>query len=204
MFCKECGKEIQDGVKFCSECGARISSEIPPNQPAADLTSPIITAYPVFIPWVTIVSILPLQLFFTIWGAGFFGGFGLVGAKAIGLNLPSWFTFVFFGCLAFFGIPFLAYFTKKKTYAKTQYKFFADRLEYFEGFWTLEQKTIKYKNIIEANMKKGVVQKQYGVGTIVLSTNATGGQQGRTMSGIRISDIKNVEEVYNKVLELIH
>ena len=23
MFCKNCGKEIKDGVAFCSECGAK-------------------------------------------------------------------------------------------------------------------------------------------------------------------------------------
>ena len=26
MFCKNCGKEIKDGVAFCSECGAKIES----------------------------------------------------------------------------------------------------------------------------------------------------------------------------------
>ncbi len=28
-FCKNCGAELQDGVKFCGECGARVNSETP-------------------------------------------------------------------------------------------------------------------------------------------------------------------------------
>jgi len=201
MFCKECGNQIEDDAKFCSKCGSSTSSISKTLE--ADTSVPIITARPVFIPWVTIVSVLPIQLFMTVWAGGFFGGFGMFGAKAIGLNLPPWFTFVFFGALAFFGIPFLAYFTKKKTYTKTEYLFYADRLEYAEGFWTAENKTIKYKNITEANLRKGIIQKKYGLGTIILSTPATGIQQGRARSGIRISDIEHADEIYNKVLELI-
>lgn len=203
MFCKECGNQIEEDAKFCKECGARTSSENQFKQRVFDTKRPLITAKPVFIPWVTIISILPIQLFMTVWAGGFFGGFGMLGATAIGLNIPPWSTFVFFGTLAFFGIPFLTYYAKKKTYAKTKYSFYTDRLEYAEGFWAAENKTIKYKNITEANMRKGIIQKKYGLGTIILSTPATGTQQGRARSGIKISDIENVEEVYKKILELI-
>jgi len=102
-----------------------------------------------------------------------------------------------------FGIPFIAYTAKKKTYAKTEYHFYADRLEYAEGFWTAENKSIKYKNIIEANLRKGVIQKRYGLGSIYLSTPATGMQQGRSCSGIMIRDIEHTQDIYEKLKELI-
>ena len=93
-----------------------------------------------------------------------------------------------------------AYYVKKKTYAKTEYKFCPDRLEYAEGFWTLENKTIKYKNITEINLRRGIIQKRYGLGTIIFSTPASGNQ---TKSGIRISDIDDPEELYEIVHNLI-
>ena len=64
----------------------------------------------------------------------------LFAVKALKLPLPPSFTFVFFGCLFFFGIPLLVYFQKKKTYAKTEYKFYKDRLEYAEGFLDCRKK----------------------------------------------------------------
>ncbi len=101
MFCKECGNEIEDDAKFCSKCGA--STSLKSETKDVDTSAPIITARPVFIAWVTMLSVLPIQLFMTVWAGGFFGGFGMFGIKALGLNLPPWFTFVFFGALAFLG-----------------------------------------------------------------------------------------------------
>ena len=203
MFCKKCGNEIEVDEKFCSQCGARSPSKNRSKGFSVDKKTPLLTAEPVFHPLVAIISIIPIQLFMTVWAGGFFGGFGLFGVQALDINIPPWFTFVFFGALAFFGIPILVFFVKKKTYAKTKYLFFADRLEYAEGFWTLENKTIKYKNITEANMRRGVVQKMYGLGTILLATPATGMQQGTSKSGIRILDIENTKKIYDKILDLI-
>jgi membrane protein YdbS with pleckstrin-like domain len=165
-----------------------------------DLNTPVITARPVFIPWVTILPVLPFQLFMTVWAGGFFGRFGLgiFGLEALDPNLPPWFPFVFFGALVFFCILFIAYYATKKTYAQTEYRFYPDRLEYAEGFWTAEYKTIKYENIKETYLRTGIIQKKYGLGTIILSIPAMG-----TRSGIRISNIKNAEEIYNKVQSLI-
>jgi hypothetical protein len=52
-------------------------------------------------------------------------------------------------------------------------------------------------------MRKGIIQKKYGLGTIILSTPATGIQRGRARSGIMILDIENTEEIYKKVQNLI-
>jgi membrane protein YdbS with pleckstrin-like domain len=153
-------------------------------------------------PWVTVVSTIPIQLFMTVWAGGFFGGFGMLGVELLGLDLPTGSTFIFFGVLAFFGIPVLTFVAKKRSYAATEYTFYPDRLEYGEGFWTAESKTIKYKNVTEVNLRRGVVQKKYGLGSLVLSTPATGGERGRSRSGIQIRDIENSEEVYDQVRKL--
>ena len=204
MFCKECGKQISDDGKFCPNCGtAQTVDESRPRSQEADTGKPLLTLRPVFVPWVTILSVLPIQLFLTVWGAGFGGGFSMFAVKTLDLPLPTWATFVFFGCLFFFGVPFVAYTAKKRTYAKTEYRFYKNRFEYAEGFWTLENKTIKYNKVTETSMRRGIIQRKYGLGTIFLATPATGFQQGRAMSGIRIADIENVEEVYAAVQKLV-
>jgi membrane protein YdbS with pleckstrin-like domain len=146
---------------------------------------------------------MPLHIFMTIWGGGFFGGFSMFAVQALGLDLPGWSTFVFFGALFFIAIPIVTYTAQKKTYQKTEYRFFRTKLDYYEGFFTSEQKTIDYKNITEVNLVKGVIQKKHGLGTIVLSTPATGFASGRARSGIRVQDIPNADQVYEQVKDLI-
>jgi len=200
MYCPKCGKKIENGAKFCSNCGAQVTGGFS----SRNSDTPVLTLKPVFVPLVTVFSILPLQIFFTLWGGMFFGGFGMFAAKALGLNLPLWFTFVFFGCLFFFGLPILAYISKKKNYEKTEYRFYNTKLEYYEGFFNIEEKTISYKNITEVYLRKGIFQRQYGIGTIVLLTPATGFQSsGRARSGIMVADIKNPDDAYRQIKELI-
>ncbi|MBW2108982.1 MAG: zinc ribbon domain-containing protein [Deltaproteobacteria bacterium] len=147
MFCSKCGKEMADDAKFCASCGASVSGVQASRVEEPETEEPLLVLRPRFIGWVTVLSVLPIQLFMTVWGAIFFGGFGMFAIKVLGLPLPPWFTFVFFGCIFFFGIPLLVYTAKKRTYAQTEYRFFRNRLEYAEGFWTAEKKTIKYDKI---------------------------------------------------------
>lgn len=194
---------MADDASFCSSCGAALSGAQSTQAHEPDTGEPLLVLQPRFIGWVTALSVLPIQLFMTVWGAGFLGGFGMFAVDALGLPLPPWFTFVFFGCLFFFGIPLLVYTAKKKTYAETEYRFFKDRLEYAEGFWTAENKTINYDKVTETAMRRGVIQRKYGLGTIFLATPATGFQQGQTASGIQIRDVEEPEEVYAAIQKLI-
>jgi membrane protein YdbS with pleckstrin-like domain len=120
---------------------------------------------PVFIGWITLLAQLPLQLFFTIWSGGFFGGM-----TSIAFLPNSKIQFIFFGALAFFGIPSVIYIGKKLNYARSEYKFFDDRLEFDEGFFALSKKVIRLKDIKEVTLRKGLFQRQYGLGSIYLAT----------------------------------
>lgn len=79
-----------------------------------------------------------------------------------------------------------------------------DHMEYYEGFWTVEQKSIDFRNVTEVYMRKGVFERNYGLGTVVLATPATSAAGGRGMSGISIHNIKNPDEVYQRVKDLIY
>lgn len=45
MFCKNCGNELKDEVKFCSKCGTPVgTTEIPKNEEAVQMaSSPIVS-----------------------------------------------------------------------------------------------------------------------------------------------------------------
>jgi membrane protein YdbS with pleckstrin-like domain len=191
---------MQYESNFCPECGAATGDA--PSATIYESNVPVLTVKPVFIPWAVMLSILPIHIFMTIWGGGFFGGFSMFAVQALGLGLPGWSTFVFFGAVFFFAIPIVAYTTQKKTYAKTEYRFYQTKLDYYEGFFTTEEKTIDYKNITEVNLVRGIIQKKYGLGTIVLSTPATSAH-ARARSGIRIQSIPNGDQVYRQVKDMI-
>jgi hypothetical protein len=166
---------------------------------------------PVFIGWITLLQQLPLQLFFTVWCGGFFGGMG----KSLGiLPMDSQAPFVFFGALAFFGVPLVAYVGKKLNYARTEYSFSDDQLDFEEGFFTISKKLIKYKDIKEVTLRKGILQRIYGLGTIYLATLATGstasfnpfyalGFGNVSASGISVRDIPNPDEAYEKIKAMV-
>jgi membrane protein YdbS with pleckstrin-like domain len=164
---------------------------------------PLFTLKPVFLPSQTILTILPIQLFLTLWGAMFFGGFTFMIRQALFPNLPGWSTFAFFGSLFFFGVPFLAFISKKKSYEAINYNFYSDHLEFFEGFITVEEKTIKYSDIKEISLRRGPIQKKHNLGTIVISTPAINMTDKINQSGITIADIKDPKIIYSKIQELV-
>ena len=164
---------------------------------------------PVFVGWIALLVQFPFQLFFTIWAGGFFGGFS-------GFLFPrgSWAPFLFFGMLAFFGIPLIAYFGKKLNYSRTEYRFYSDRLEFEEGFFSRNQKVVKFRDVKEVTLREGILQRSVGLGTIYLATLATGsgprnnpffslGFGNVSASGIAVRDVTNPGDVYGKIRKLV-
>ncbi len=216
MFCEKCGQSLGTDANFCSHCGARVTAPaaVPTisyaTSPADRISEdqPIYVLRPTFIGWVTALSVLPIQIFMTIWAGGFCGGFstlGMKGLQAVGLGgvLPPWFPFVFFACLAFFGIPGVVYFGKMRTYARTEYRFYPNRLEYYEGFLNIQQKSILYRNVQEVTLRKGLIQRRYNLGTIVLSVPADMIAGRGLRGGIQVADIEAPDDVYEAVKKLI-
>ncbi len=96
----------------------------------------------------------------------------------------------------------ISYRVNRKTYAKTVYTFHEDKLEYFEGFFTVEEKTIPLGRVTEVHLRKGPFQSKYGLGTILLSTPAS--IVGRRVgAGIRVHDVEHPDETYRQVKELV-
>jgi uncharacterized membrane protein YdbT with pleckstrin-like domain len=166
---------------------------------------------PVFVGWITLVYQLPFQLFFTLWSAMFFGGM-VSSFRLVPMNSHA--PFVFFGALAFFGVPLVAYFGKKLNYERTEYKFSDDRLEFEEGFFTINEKMIRFKDVKEVTLRKNVLQQIYNLGTIYLATDATGSTSKPNIfnsfgfgnvsgSGVGVRDISNPDQTFQRVRGMV-
>ena len=198
---------MDDDAKFCPGCGTGVTGASPAqaSRPAgvAKTGQPLLVVKPVLVPRLAVLESGCAGLFMAVWGGGFLGVFSyLLLVKFLELGIPAWLPPTFFGALFLFGIPFLSYSLQRKAYAKTEYRFYPDHLDYYEGFWTVEEKTMGYRNITEVNLRKGILQKKYGLGTLILSTPATGGT-GAARSGIRMKNIPHVDEVYQKIKGLV-
>jgi membrane protein YdbS with pleckstrin-like domain len=166
---------------------------------------------PVFVGWITLLVQLPLQLFLTIWCAVFFGGIG----TAIGV-FPKSSTQASYtiGMIAFFLIPIVAYVGKKLNYSRTEYRFYSDRLEFDEGFFSINKKVIKFRDVKETTLRKGILQRTCDLGSIYLATLATGtarnanpfvalGFGNVSASGIIVRDIADPDAAFEKIRQLV-
>jgi membrane protein YdbS with pleckstrin-like domain len=166
---------------------------------------------PVFIGWITLLTQIPLQLFFTVWCGGFFGGMAMsTGLFAKNGLSPSYVI----GAIAFFSIPIVAYVGKKLNYSRTEYRFYADRLEFDEGFFSINKKVIKFRDVKETTLRKGILQRTYDLGSIYLATLATGSTRNTnpfvalgfgnvSASGIIVRDISDPENAFEKIRRLV-
>jgi uncharacterized membrane protein YdbT with pleckstrin-like domain len=169
----------------------------------------IFSLRPIFIGWIALLTQLPLQIFFTVWAGGFFGGI-----SSSLFSKGDWTPFAFFGGAAFFGIPLVSYFGKKLNYGRTEYRFFNDRLEFEEGFFSRNHKVVKFRDVKEVTLREGILQRSVGLGTIYLATLATGsgprnnpffsmGFGNVSASGIAVRDVQNPADVYARVRKLV-
>lgn len=159
---------------------------------------PITVIKPVLMGWVLLLRYLPLQLNLTFVGGGVGGGLGFLLMLFFNLPYSVYAPFIVFASLFFIGTPVVIYTIGQRTYAKTDYRFYRDRLEYTEGFWTIEHKVIQYRNITEVMLRRNIMQRICGLGSVYLMVPAWGAR-----SGISITDVRHAEKVYQKVQQII-
>jgi membrane protein YdbS with pleckstrin-like domain len=199
MYCHNCGNELGSEVPYCPSCGIR---QIDATE-GENTRDALVVIKPFFTPLNILVSVIPLQLFFTLWGAVVFGIAGFFAIQYLDLAIDPWNVALVFGCLFFIFTPVIAMYLLIQRYARTEYRFFAERLDYHEGFYSTEEKSIGYEHIIEINLVRGFWKRLFNLGTIVLSTAATGDTLGPSRSGIRIPDVQAPRETYRSIKRII-
>ena len=89
---------------------------------------------------------------------------------------------------------------KRMQYKNMSYRFYETNLVYEDSFLNQQKKIIKYENIKEVEIRRSVFDRIMGFGIIIISTNAEGGLR----SGLIIYGIKNPNEIYDRINELVH
>lgn len=159
----------------------------------------IIQLKPVFNKKIIFFRMIPLQIFASLW-LGIFSkvvkGFII---KSLGIQLYNFEIYV--GLITFVLFPLIYIYYINKVYLKTVFFIYEDRIEYQEGFFNIDSKTILFKNITEVNLKINVLQNKVNLGNILLSIPSFN-RKGK-FSGLIIKDIENPKLVYEKISNLI-
>lgn len=199
MFCKNCGNELPDDVKFCNKCGTSIdgAKKTEEKKKVEDKT-------------------VKYQIRPTFkWGYKLFTNFAYAALLVLiffGYSLeevmdeiPELLGIVVAGAIV---IVLVKLFLESIQYKNLEYNFYNTKVQYKDGFLNKEEKELKYKFIREVTMHQNILERMFGIGTIRLFTNASSGygygrSKGNTMNGINIHCVTNVNEQFKKVRELI-
>jgi hypothetical protein len=170
---------------------------------------------PTFVLWTSFLAQLPLQLFFAFWAGGFLGGLlSMLLPTGAAVQFGSPFVTIGVSVLLLFPIVTLA--AKWLNYSHTVYRVYSDRVEIEEGFLTQHRKEIQLTSVREINLRRGILQRLVGLGSVYLATPATGQGQwqwwqssaiiGGTStfgSGAMLMDLANPDIAYERLRELV-
>ncbi|HDD46472.1 MAG TPA: PH domain-containing protein [Candidatus Aenigmarchaeota archaeon] len=78
-----------------------------------------------------------------------------------------------------------------------EYRFFSDRVEFYEGFLNVNRKIVRYDRVTDISLNKSVWERIWGTGTILLNT------AGSPFSEVKLSYIKNPEDIYEKIQNIL-
>jgi len=165
---------------------------------------------PVFVHW----NVLATR--FSLWAycsavTGAIGTFLASIVYRIDAGVPG---FVAFSVIGFMVAPLGILAVANLNYARTEYRFYPDRLEYEQGFFVVRKKTIMFRDVKEVTLRQGVTQRMCGLGTINISTQALdvdapsppaarfGFTPGAT-SGASVQDVPDPEQTFERVKGLV-
>lgn len=201
MFCKNCGKEIEDDSKFCPNCGTALNYEVRKQESPLNDNEIVLTLKPRFIWPAVLFVVVPSTLFFSIWCAIFFGGMAqMYFYNHGGVNYAA---FIVCGLLPLLTIPPINFFVALQKNKNTIYHFYKTKVEYHEGFLGKDSKTLSYSKVLETELRKGLIQQNFGVGTIYLSAGGVSIAGASAGNGVTIADIPNPDENYKLIKNLI-
>ena len=170
---------------------------------------PLVIIKPKFLIFVTLIISIPLAVFL-----GLFGGIVVLivsliasGQSTVGGTVDPAATMMFVvGAIGFFILGMIIYiFYKRTALNHIEYRIFPNRIEYFEGLFTVEQKTVKFVDISEIYLRKGVLQKRYNLGSIFLMSKGLNIPmliKRGSLGGMILQDIENPDEIYQQIRQL--
>jgi len=170
---------------------------------------PLLILKPRFLTFIALIKSLGIAVFL-----GLFGGIGVLivtliatGQPTVGGTADSNTLMMFIGgAIGFFLLgAILSIWYRKTSNDHIEYRIFSNRIEYFEGLFTVEQKTVKFVDVSEIYLRKGVLQKRYNLGSIFLMTKGfmlpmIGGRG--SLGGMVLRDIEDPDAIYQQLKQL--
>ena len=197
IFCKNCGTKMTENARFCSKCGY---DRMKNNQHQKEIAEDNSIGYKVK-PEFNI----PYKILSNTWWYIFL-------LYPLLVNSYNYFPIEYMITLVIILICILI----KIIYDKMQcdyveYNFYDTKVEYKDSFLNTEVKELEYKYIREIMMHQSVLERLFNIGTIRIFTNVSSGGYGTSSNhnntvgrnGIYIHCIKNVQEQYRKIREII-
>lgn len=200
MYCQNCGNQILDGTTYCHHCGG---SQLSPNYDK-NAGKPLLVVRPQFFSLSMLCTIFGWQVLMSVWAAIVFGLFGFIIIRAYECETSFWTVALIAAIIFFILTPFVFIAIKIRRYFKTEFIFYQNKMDLYEGMFNSEYKTIKYKDCIEINLQRSLLQRISGLGEIIISTAATGETEGMAKSGFIMFDIPNPDYVFGQIRYLMN
>lgn len=210
MFCKYCGKEIENTARFCCYCGKSLNDKATLKENIGTTGETDTIRYELKPKFVFLYKFM--GSFLPMFVALFFIYYYCVLELEIAHSNNAKTNLIIILCLLLLAviISLIKMYINKKQYNRIQYNFYNKKLEYVDGFLNIEEKTLKYSSIREITMHQDIFEKLFNIGTIHVYTTASSGnnnpEQGHNNSGgngIHIHCIENVNEQYKKIKQII-
>jgi membrane protein YdbS with pleckstrin-like domain len=192
IFCPNCRFKIEiSNSKFCSSCGFAL---LPPEKTKVISNhlkkEPIFIAYPNFIFLNSLISNLflnfLLHIFFFVW-------ITIAISAYIYSQTHSPFSYIII-FLFYVLTTAVSIYIHYKDYTSTEYCCYEEHIEYKDSFWTFDKKFLRYKNIIDIELRMGIIQRGFSLGNIFLYTAAS--SKENNSNTIILKDLENYEEAY--------
>ena len=198
MFCKTCGKELNDDAAFCNNCGTpvgQVSNAMSVNNSNDRKKEDNVVRLEIKPTFIFPYQILKDIGNLIVW-------LFLIGL-CLGINFIALFMyFPVFSIVTFTLILVIRLLFEKAQYNRITYRFLKTKVEYVDGFLNKEEKQLKYEHVREVTMSQNVLERIFGIGRIRLFTNAssaynTGTNHRQTgKNGVDIHCVVNVKEQY--------
>lgn len=170
MFCKNCGKELNEQAMFCNNCGISVG------QVANGVTEDVcfkkednvlrLEVKPTFVLGYQIVLMIRDMILITLFCLLYWGEYALeivtnsIFVKVMVILIP-----VFLVGRIFF---------RMVQYKTVSYRFLKTKVEYVDIFLNKEKKQLKYEHIKEVVVSQNIFERMFGLGRIRLYTSASG------------------------------
>lgn len=186
MICKNCGEKVNEKFEYCPYCGEFLDKSSYEEEDTLYTIYPTCDILKELVPDLKTILILALLTFMNF----YFQDFLLMNEY----YKPNYIFYLYFIVFIWYDMKAM---TKKLRFQKVEYQFYKDHLEYHETFGRHIHHSVRYSTISDVAVHQTFVEQLFQRGTIALYS---GNAQER---GIYIHDIKNVEQAYTSIKEII-